>query len=51
MATGKTMKISTSNKKELSQKQREELLSVLKARFDANKDRHPGLVWAKVQVR
>src|SRR5271170_2534820 len=40
-----------SNKKELSPKQREELLGALKARFDANKARHPGLVWAKVQAR
>ena len=40
-----------SNKKELSPKQRDELLAALKARFDANKDRHPGLVWAKVQAR
>ena len=38
-------------KKELSPKQRDELLAALKARFDANKARHPGLVWAKVQVR
>ena len=40
-----------STKKELSQKQRDELLAALKARFDANKARHPGLVWAKVQAR
>jgi Protein of unknown function (DUF4256) len=40
-----------SNKKQLSPKQREELLKVLKARFDANQARHPGLVWAKVQAR
>ena len=40
-----------SNKKELSPKQRDELLAALKARFDANKARHPGLVWAKVQAR
>ena len=39
------------NKNELSSKQREELLSALKARFDTNKARHPGLVWAKVQAR
>ena len=45
------MKISTSNNKELSPKQRDELLAALKARFDANKARHPGLVWAKVQAR
>jgi hypothetical protein len=38
-------------KKDLSPKQRDELLAALKARFDANKDRHPGLVWAKVQAR
>jgi hypothetical protein len=40
-----------SNKKDLSPKQRDELLAALKARFDANKARHPGLVWAKVQAR
>ncbi|MEI9863696.1 MAG: DUF4256 domain-containing protein [Limisphaerales bacterium] len=39
------------NKKDLSPKQKEELLSALKVRFDANKARHPGLVWAKVQAR
>ena len=38
-------------KKELSSKQRDELLAALKARFDANQARHPGLVWAKVQER
>ncbi|MEI6197715.1 MAG: DUF4256 domain-containing protein, partial [Verrucomicrobiota bacterium] len=38
-------------KKELSPKQRDELLAALKARFDANKAHHPGLVWAKVQAR
>ena len=37
--------------KELSSKQFDELLAALKDRFDANKDRHPGLVWAKVQAR
>jgi hypothetical protein len=36
---------------ELSSKQRDELLAALKGRFDANKVRHPGLVWAKVQAR
>ena len=41
----------SNNKKELSPKQRDELLAALKARFDANKARHPGLVWAKVQAR
>ena len=45
------MKNSTSTKKELSLKQRDELLAALQARFDANKVRHPGLAWAKVQAR
>jgi hypothetical protein len=38
-------------KRELSPKQRDELLATLLARFDANKARHPGLAWAKVQAR
>ena len=41
----------TKGKKELSPKQRDELLAALKDRFDANLARHPGLVWAKVQAR
>src|SRR6266853_4806664 len=45
------MKNSTSNKKDLSPKQREELLTVLKARFEKNMNRHKGLEWAKVQSR
>lgn len=39
------------DRKDLSPKQRDELLAALKARFDANKARHPGLVWARVQAR
>jgi hypothetical protein len=38
-------------KKELSPKQREELLNTLKARFEKNMNRHKGLAWAKVQAR
>ena len=45
------MKTNATAKKELSPKQRDDLLAALKARFDANKARHPGLVWAKVQAR
>ena len=45
------MSKSTSNKKELSPKQREELLTALKARFVKNLNRHKGLDWAKVQAR
>jgi Protein of unknown function (DUF4256) len=37
-------------KKELSPKQREELLKTLKARFEKNMKRHKGLEWAKVQA-
>ena len=33
-----------SNKKQLSPKQRKELLSTLKARFEKNLNRHKGLV-------
>lgn len=38
-------------KKELSPKQRDELLKALKARFEKNLNRHKGLDWAKVQAR
>ncbi len=40
-----------SNKKELSPKQREELLDTLKARFEKNKARHKDIEWSKVQVK
>jgi hypothetical protein len=39
------------HKKALSQQQREELLSALKARFEKNMNRHKGLEWAKVQAK
>src|ERR1035441_9446640 len=45
------MNKSTSTKKEFSPKQREELLSTLKDRFEKNLNRHKGLDWAKVQAR
>jgi len=45
------MNKSTGNKKELSPKQREELLRALKVRFEKNLSRHKGLDWAKVQAR
>ena len=38
-------------KKKLSPKDGEELLKVLKARFEKNTDRHKGLEWAKVQAK
>jgi len=37
--------------KELSPEQREELLRVLKTRFEENMDRHEGLEWAKLQAK
>jgi hypothetical protein len=45
------MKNSTGTKKELAPKQREELLTALKARFEKNMNRHKGLEWAKVQEK
>jgi hypothetical protein len=38
-------------KKELSPKQREELLTRLKARFEKNRSRHKGLEWVNVQAK
>ena len=38
-------------KKDLSPKQRDELLAALKARFERNLSRHTGLDWVKVQAR
>lgn len=35
----------------LSKKQRDEILSALKARFEKNMNRHRGLVWAEVEAR
>ena len=40
-----------SNKKDLSTEQQQELISVLKARFEKNMNRHQGIEWAKVQVK
>lgn len=40
-----------SNKKELSAKQREELLRALKGRFEKNMNRHKGLEWGKIQAK
>ena len=45
------MNNSESNQKALSPAQREELLGVLKARFEKNMNRHADLDWAKVQAR
>ncbi len=39
------------SKRVLSSKQREELLSTLKVRFEKNMDRHNGLDWTKVQAK
>ncbi|MGG3799782.1 DUF4256 domain-containing protein [Metabacillus fastidiosus] len=40
-----------SDKKELSQEQSEELIGVLKARFEKNMNRHKDLEWDKVQAK
>ncbi|MGM0847214.1 MAG: DUF4256 domain-containing protein [Bacillota bacterium] len=42
---------STSSKKKLSTKQSEDLLEVLKARFQKNMNRHEGVVWDEVQAK
>lgn len=39
------------NKKELTPKGHQELLTTLKTRFEANMNRHKGLEWAKVQAK
>lgn len=39
------------NKKDLLPEQREELLKVLKTRFEKNMNRHKGLEWAMVQAK
>ncbi len=41
----------TTGKKELSSKQSEELLKILKTRFDKNMNRHKGIDWAKVEAK
>ena len=40
-----------SNKKKLSQEQREDLLRILKARFEKNMNRHKGLQFSEVQAK
>jgi hypothetical protein len=45
------MKKTARNKKTLSSKEHEELLSVLRARFEKHMNRHRGVEWAKVQAR
>jgi hypothetical protein len=50
MSATKARSMST-NKKDLSPKQREELLRALKARFEKNMNCHKGLEWAQVQAK
>ena len=45
------MKKTKNHTKTLTPKQYEELLGVLKARFEKNRGRHKGMVWAKVESR
>ncbi len=49
--SGEATEKSNLNKKELPPEQREELLSVLKARFDKYIHRHGSIAWAAVQAR
>ncbi|KYD05465.1 hypothetical protein B5V88_04265 [Heyndrickxia sporothermodurans] len=41
----------TKTNKELSLEKREELLNVLKARFEKNMNRHSGIEWSSVQEK
>jgi hypothetical protein len=50
-ATTMTKIDNISNQKTLSPEQSEELLSILQARFEKNKQRHVGLDWTKIQER
>ncbi|MBL0051869.1 MAG: DUF4256 domain-containing protein [Bacteroidetes bacterium] len=43
--------MATKNKKELTAKQSEELLVILKTRFEKNKNRHKGIEWNAVQAK
>jgi hypothetical protein len=45
------MPTAKATKKELSPKQREELLRALQARFEKNMNRHKGLEWAQVRAK
>jgi hypothetical protein len=45
------MNKTNNGKKELPAKQREELLKILRARFEKNMNRHKGLIWAEVQAK
>lgn len=38
-------------KKELTSKQSVELLKILKNRFESNMERHPGLIWSKIESK
>lgn len=39
------------NKQELSPAQQEELISIIKSRFEKNMNRHPGIRWAAVEAK
>jgi hypothetical protein len=51
MPAKKALKRGGEARKELSSRQREELLETLKVRFEKNMDRHKGLDWASVRAR
>ncbi|MCM2325970.1 MAG: DUF4256 domain-containing protein [Candidatus Woesearchaeota archaeon] len=44
------MKEKVQDSKRLSQKQQDDIINVMKSRFEKNMDRHKGLEWAKVQA-
>lgn len=50
-ASKKAPDSSAATERKLSSDQREELLTVLKTRFEKHRHRHPGLLWTQVQAR
>lgn len=45
------MSTGTNKKKELSPKEKEELIDTLKSRFEKNRNRHKGIEWVEVQTK
>ncbi len=51
MCNYKQISATMENKKQLSPEKQKELISILKARFEKNSNRHSGIEWAAVQLR
>jgi hypothetical protein len=51
MCNYKQISATMKNKKQLSPEKQKELISILKARFEKNSNRHSGIEWAAVQIK